>query len=256
MRKVLLLILATAILITGCSGSKNASNDDISEVVYDDRTEQKIYEEVTAVFNAIRNFDEVKIKKQFKEGYFSDFISDKEALKLLLSKMEYTISSIDVNDSKNKAFVEMNITSVDTAKIVYEMLMFNYSFSGIAENNKKLEKTMSDLAVSIVNRNLNNIKESSINITLIKEGFAWKVVNDVIIRDAIIGSSISNDYIYEKVSENTMNKRKSIAEAYKFEEPSMTLEQFTVKRMTEFCEDYLSEHINDYPFTDVFATAQ
>lgn len=257
MKKVLLLIFATAILLTGCSDSeKTANNDNTSEIVYEDKTEQKVYEEVTEVFSAIQNYDEAKIKKQFKEGYFNDFISDEEALKLLLSRMKYSINSIAVNESKDKAFVELNITSVDTAKIVYEMLMFNYSFSGVTGNNKKLEETMNDLAVSIVNRNLNNTKESIINITVSKEGLNWRVVNDVMIRDAIIGSSISNDYIFEKVSENIMNERKSIAESYKFEEPKMSLEQYTVKRMTEFCENYLSEHINDYPFSEVFAVVQ
>lgn len=254
MKKLLLLILATAILTTACSDSeKSASTDNASEIVYDNKTEQKVYDEVTEVFNAIKNFDEAKLKKQFKEGYFSDFISDKEALKLLLSKMDYKINSINVNDAKDKAFVEMSITGVDTSKIIYEMLMFNYGFSGIAGSNKKLEKAMNDLTVSIVNRNINNnIVENNINITVSKEGFNWNVVNDVIIRDSILGSSISNDYIYSKVSENMMNERRFIADLYEVERPNMSLEEFTTKKMTEFCEDYLSEHINDYPFAEVF----
>lgn len=254
MKKLLLfLILATAILTTACSDSeKSDSTDNTSGIVYDDKTEQKVYDEVTEVFNAIKNFDEAEIKKQFKEGYFSDFISDRGALKLLLSRMDYKINSIEINDAKDKAFVEMSITGVDTAKIIYEMLMFNYGFSGIAGNNKKLEKAMNDLAVSIVNRNINSTMENTINITVTKEGFNWKVVNDVIIRDSIIGSSISNDYIYAKVSENMMNERMFIADLYKVEKPNMSLEEFTTKKMTEFCEDYLSEHINDYPFAEVF----
>jgi len=254
MKKILLfLILATAILTTACSDSeKSASIDNTSDIVYD-KTEQKVYDEVTEVFNAIKKYDEAKIKKQFKEAYFNDFISDQEAMKLLLSKMEYKINSIEINDAKNKAFVEMNITGVDTSKIIYEMLMFNYGFSGMAGNNKKLEKAMNDLAVNIVNRNINNTLENTINITVNKEGFNWKVVNDVMIRDSIIGSSISNDYIYTKVSENIINERKSIADSYKVEKPDMSLEEYTTKKMTEFYENYLSEHINDYPFSEVFA---
>lgn len=255
MKKILIfLIFATAILTTACSNSEKANDpDNNSDIVYDDKIEQKVYEEVTYVFNAIKDYDEAKIKKQFKEGYFSDFIEDKEALKLLLSKMEYNINSIEMNDSKDKAFVEMRVTGIDTAKIIYEMLMFNYGFSGIAGNNVKLEKAMNDLIVSIVNRNINNTMENTINITVDKEGFNWKVVNDVIIRDSIIGSSISNEEIYAKVSENIINERISIADLYKVERPNLSLEEYTTKKMTEFCEDYLSEHINDYPFSEVFS---
>lgn len=257
MRKLLLLILATAILISGCSASeKTSSADNNSEVVYDDKTEQNVYEEVTEVFDAIQKYDESKIKKQFKEEYFIDFISDKEALKLLLSRMEYKINSIELNDSKDTAFVEMTITGVDTAKIVYEMLMFNYGFSGIPGNNKKLEKAMSDLPVSIVNRNINNTVENTINITVVKDGFNWKVVNDVLIRDSIVGSSISNDYIYARVSENIKNEKKKIADQYRVEEPKMSLDEYTAKKMTEFYEDYLSEHINDYSFSEAFSDVQ
>ncbi|MGD9569492.1 MAG: hypothetical protein AB7V48_14475 [Sedimentibacter sp.] len=257
MKKLLLLllflILATAIL-TACSDSeKLPGTDNTSDIVYDDKTEQKVYDEVTEVFNAIKNYEGAIINKQFKEGYFSDFISDEQALKLLLSRMDYKINSITINDTKDKAFVGMTITGVDTAKIIYEMLMFNYGFSGIAGNNKKLEKAMNDLAVNIVNRNINNTMENTINITVNKEGFNWKVVNDVIIRDSIIGSSISNDSIYAKVAENMMKERISIADLYKVERPNISLEQYTTKKMTEFCEDYLSEHINDYPFSEVFA---
>ena len=254
MRKLLLLILATAILISGCSASdKTVDADNNSEVVYDDKTEQNVYEEVTEVFDAIQKYDESKIKKQFKEEYFIDFISDKEALKLLLSRMEYKINSIELNESKDTAFVEMTITGVDTAKIVYEMLMFNYGFSGIAGNNKKLEKAMSDLPVSIVNRNINNTVENTINITVVKDGFNWTVVNDVLIRDSIVGSSISNDYIYERVSENIKSEKKKIADQYRVEGPKMSLDEYTAKKMTEFYEDYLSEHINDYPFSEAFS---
>lgn len=254
MKKVLLIILATAILTAGCTNPEKATSvDNNSEIVYEGKSEQKVYDEVTEVFDAIKKYDKAKIKKQFKEGYFIDFISDEEALKLLLGRMDYRINSIEINDSKDKAFVEMTITGVDTSKIVYEMLMFNFSFSGVAGNNKKLEKAMSDLAVNIVNRNINNTTENTINITVNKDGFNWNVVNDVIIRESIIGSSISNDYIYSKVSENIMNERKSIADLYKVESPNMSIEEYTIKKMTEFCEDYLSEHINDYPFSKAFA---
>jgi major membrane immunogen (membrane-anchored lipoprotein) len=255
MKKLLLfLILAIAILTTACSNSeKSKGTDNTSDIVYDDKVEQKVYNEVTEVFNAIKEYDEAKIKKQFKEGYFTDFIDDQEALKLLLSKMEYNIKSIEINDAKDKAFVEISVKGVDTAKIIYEMLMFNYGFSGIAGNNKKLEKEMNDLAVNIVNRNINNSMESTINITVNKEGFNWKVVNDVIIRDSIIGSSISNEGIYAKVSENIISERISIADLYKVERPNMSLEEYTIKKMTEFCENYLSEHINDYPFSEAFS---
>lgn len=264
MKKLLLFfILATAILSTACSNSgktekpENSENmDKGSEIVYDNKTEQKVYDEVTDVFNAIKEYDESKIKKQFNEGYFNDFISDKEALKLLLSRMEYKINSIDMNESKDKAFVEMTITGVDTSKIIYEMLMFNYGFSGIAGSNKKLEKAMNDLAVNIVNRNINNTMEKTINITVNKDGFNWKVVNDVIIRDSIIGSSIPNDLIFEKVAKNISNERKSISELYQVENPNMSLEEYTNKKMTEFYEDYLSEHINDYPFAEAFPNNQ
>lgn len=256
MKKLLLLILATAILTVGCANpAKSANADNTSEIVYD-KHEQKVYDEVTKVFNAIKEYDEAKIKKQFKEEYFNDFINDKEAMKLLFSRIEYKINSIQLNDSKDKAFVEMTITGVDTSKIIYEMLMFNYGFSGMAGNNKKLEKTMSDLAVNIVNRNINNTMENTINITVNKDGFDWKVVNDVLIRDAIIGGSISNDYIYSKVSENMMNERRKLADLYKVEGSNMSLEEYTAKQMTKFYEDYLSEHINDYPFSEVFTEAQ
>ncbi|MDF2615600.1 MAG: hypothetical protein K0Q47_255, partial [Sedimentibacter sp.] len=83
-------------------------------------------------------------------------------------------------------------------------------------------------------------------------GFNWEIVNDIMIREAIVGSSKSYDTIYMKSSENIMNVRKSIAEMYDIERPNISLEEYTNKKLTEFCENYLSEHINDYPFSEAF----
>lgn len=253
MKKLLLFILATAIL-TACSGPEKVKDMDSnpSDVVYDDKTEQKVYEEVTEVFDAVREYDESAIKKQFGEGFLDYFIGDSDSLKLLTSKMQYKINSIELNDSKDRAYVEMSITGIDTANIMYEILMFNNGFPGMIEGNKKIEEVKKDLMVNVVNRNINNTVENTINITVNKEGFNWEIVNDIMIREAIVGSSIPYDTIYMKSSENIMNVRKSIAEMYDIERPNISLEQYTNKKLTEFCENYLSEHINDYPFSEAF----
>ena len=257
MKKLLLLlfILATAILITACSDSDKTESveNNSSDSVYDDKTEQNVYEEVKEVFNAVKKYDEAAIKKQFGEGFLDYYIDDSDSLKLLTSRMEYKVNSIELNKAKDKAFVEISITGVDTAKIMYEILMFNYGFSGMLSNNKNVEKIMNDLTSNIVNRNINNTMENNINITVNKEGLNWKIVNDVMIRDSIIGSSIPYNYIYMKVSENIMNERKAIADIYNIERPDISLEEYTNNKFTEFCENYLSSHINDYPFSEVFA---
>jgi major membrane immunogen (membrane-anchored lipoprotein) len=256
MKKLLLLfILATAILTTACSnsGKKENPKSNTSGSVYDDKTEQKVYEEVTESFDAIKKYDVAVIKKKFGEGFLDNFIGDPESLKLLTSKMGYKVNSIELNDAKDKAFVEMSVTGVDTAKIVYEMLMFNYSFPGMLSSNKKIEKAMDDLTANVVNRNINNTRENTINITVDKEGLSWKIVKDVIIRDSILGSSIPYKDINAKVSDNIINERKAIAEIYDIEKPDISLEEYTNNKLTEFCENYLSEHINDYPFSEAFA---
>lgn len=255
MKKLLLLfIMATAILTTSCSDSEKPDNidDSTSDIAYDNKTEQKVYEEVTEVFDAVKKYDEAVIKKQFGEEFLDYFIGDSDSLKLLTSKMEYKVNSIELNDSKDRAYVEMSITGVDTAKIMYEILMFNNGFPGMLDNNKRIKKVMDDLTVNVVNRNINNTMENIINITVKKDGFNWEIVNDIMIREAIIGSSIPYDNIYMKVSDNIMNLRKTIAQMYDIERPNISLGEYTNKKLTEFCENYLSEHINDYPFSEAF----
>lgn len=257
MKKLLLLfILATAILTTACSGldkPEDLNDNNSSDAVYEDKTEQKVYEAVTEAFDAVKAYDEAAIKKQFGEGFLDYFIGDAEALKLLTGRMEYKVNSIELNEAKDRAFVEMSITGVDTAKIMYEILMFNNGFPGMLDSNKKIEKVMDELTVNVVNRNINNTMENTINITINKEGFNWEIVNDVMIRESIVGSSIPYDTIYMKVSDNIMNIRKTIAEMYDIERPNISLEKYTNEKLTEFCENYLSEHINDYPFSEAFA---
>lgn len=255
MKKLLLLfILATAILITACSHSEKPEDIDnsTSNITYDNKTEQKVYEEVTEVFDAVKKYDEAAIKKQFGEEFLDYFIGDSESLKLLTSKMEYKVNSIELNDSKDRAYVEMSITGIDTAKIMYEILMFNNGFPGMVDNNKKIEEVRKDITINAVNRNINNTVENTINITVNKDSFNWEIVNDIMIREAIVGSSIPYDNIYMKVSDNIMNVRKTIAEMYDIERPNISLEEYTNKKLTEFCENYLSEHINDYPFSEAF----
>ncbi|WP_019228339.1 hypothetical protein [Sedimentibacter sp. B4] len=254
MKKLLLLFILSTAILTACSGPEKVEDIDNnpSDIVYDDKTEQKVYEEVTEVFDAVKVYDESAIKKQFGEGFLDYFIGDSESLKLLTGKMEYKVNSIELNDSKDRAYVEMSITGVDTAKIMYEILMFNNGFPGMINNNKKIEEVRKDLTVNVVNRNINNTMENTINITVKKEGFNWEIVNDVMIREAIVGSSISYDTIYMKVSENIMNVRKTVSELYDIERPNISLEEYTNKKLTEFCENYLSEHINDYPFSEAF----
>lgn len=255
MKKLLLLFILSTAILTACSDLEKPEDIDNSpsdDIAYDDKTEQKVYEEVTEVFDAIKEYDEAAIKKQFGEGFLDYFIGDADSLELLTSKMQYKINSIELNDSKDRAYVEMSITGVDTAKIMYEILMFNNGFPGMIDSNKKIEQVRKDLTVNVVNRNINNTVENTINITVNKEGFKWEIVNDIMIRDAIVGSSIPYDTIYMKASENIMNVRKSIAGMYDIEKPNISLEEYTNNKLKEFCENYLSEHINDYPFSEVF----
>jgi hypothetical protein len=254
MKKLLLLLILSTAILTACSDLEKPEDIDNnpSDIVYEDKTEQKVYEEVKEVFDAVKEYDESAIKKQFGEGFLDYFIGDSDSLKLLTSKMEYKVNSIELNDSKDRAYVEMSITGVDTAKIMYEILMFNNGFPGMINSNKKIEEVRKDLTVNVVNRNINNTVENTINITVNKEGFNWEIVNDIMIREAIVGSSIPYDTIYMKSSENIMNVRKSIAELYDIEKPNISLEEYTNKKLTEFCENYLSEHINDYPYSDAF----
>jgi len=232
--------------LTSCSSAV----DSLTEQKHKSADENEVYEAIKQTFTAISEYNKNDIDKYFGGDFLLGEIKypTDESSKLIAKRVDYQVYDITVNDTKDKAFAEIEITGVDMAKSYYEMEMF---LNFMIMNDDINEDKAKELTTYIVNRNIDNIRSTSLNITLNKVNNEWVIAKDVNIQNTILGSSIPTDEIMNKVIDNYYDYIDNKTDLYT-ESSGLTLEEYLRECSNEFVDKYMENYINYYSFDKVF----
>lgn len=246
----LLLILTASLLLSSCSTAEKPK--------YDTEEQQTVHDTVMDAFDSIKNLDIKTVNEYFGDNAATEMgiYPVDEGTKLIAGKIDYKISNVTLNDTKNKATVDMTITGIDSAKIIFEI--YNYKLFvtelGIISSTSydKAMENANDLYISIIKRNVDNTRKNDIQISLCKENDKWTIINDKIISDALMGSSISEDKIFDKTYENFKAVKENQKNLYEASSKSITLNEYWLQYLTEFKDNYMNKYIDEYSFKEAF----
>lgn len=248
----LLLILIASLFLSACS---SAAND---KPKYETKEQETVHNTVMEAFNSIKKLDLEAVNKYFGDNATQKFgISPiDDGTKMIAGKVDCKISNVNLNETKDKAFVDMTITGIDSAKIIYEIYTYKLFVTewGIisSTNYNKAMEDANDLYLNIIKRNADNVKKTDISVNLNKENDKWVIVYDDKIGDAIMGSSIPEDKIFDKTYENFKAVKENQKNLYEASSKSTTLNEHWLKYLTEFKDNYMNKYIDEHPFKEAF----
>lgn len=249
----LLIILTLSLLLSSCSGKAN------NKPKYETKEQEAVHNTVMEAFNSIKKLDLDSVNKYFsgenaaqKLGIFPV----DEGTKLIAGKINCQINSVKLNEDKNEAYVDATITGIDSAKIIYEIYKYKLFATewGIisATDNNKAMKNANNLYIGIIKRNADRTKEAKISMTLNKKDDKWIILYDDKISDAMMGSSISENEIFDKAYEYFTAMKDEQKKIYEASAKSMTLNEHWLKYLTDYKDNYMNKYIDEHPFKEAF----
>ncbi len=164
--------------------------------------------------------------------------------------IKYEIDDIDVDN--NSAIAEIQLTGLDLAQSFYEMDMFHTFYREFSLNSGLLftEPVMDtyDVYMYILNKNMQNTKNTDLTLQLNKPDQKWNVVNQGDVYRAIESISIDLKLITDKAYENLEKARNSTREKYTTEQPDMEFEEYWV----EYLYDFITNRgfVTQFPFQE------
>ncbi len=249
----LFIILTASLMLSSCSGKAN------DKPKYETKEQETVHNTVMEAFNSIKKLDLDSVNKYFSGDNSAQKLGISpidEGTKVIAEKVDCKINNIKLNENKDKAVVDITVTGIDSAKIIYEIYTYKlfateWGIISSTNSNKALEDA-NDLYLGIIKRNADNVKKTDISLNLNKENDKWVIVYDDKISAAMMGSSIPEDKIFDKTYENFKAVKENHQNLYEASSKSITLNEYWLQYLTEFKDNYMNKYIDEYPFKEAF----